>query len=210
MLMHLNIGVLAAWIADLISSAGYGGLIVLMGLESACLPIPSELVMPFAGYLVSVGKLNFWLAVTAGALGCNLGSALAYEVGARGGRPALQRWGRYILLSQGEIDKVDRLFEQYGVVSALVGRLLPIVRTFIALPAGIARMNRLRFHIYTFIGSWLWCLALTYVGYQLGIHWNSNRAWHSVMHNLDVLAAGLLLIAICYFVVSRVRALRSP
>lgn len=207
--MHLAIAALATGITDLMSAAGYGGLIILMGLESACLPIPSELVMPFAGYLVSVGKLNFWLAVTAGAIGCNLGSALAYEVGARGGRSALKRWGRYILLSQKEIDKIDHLFERYGTITTLVGRLLPVVRTFIALPAGIARMNRLRFHLYTFIGSWLWCLALTYAGFQLGVQWNSNPTLHAVMHNLDVLVVGLLLIGLCYFVVSRVRALKS-
>lgn len=180
-----------------------------MALESACLPIPSELILPFAGYLVSIGKLNFWLTVTVGAIGCNLGSAVAYEIGAHGGRAVLERWGGYILLGPKDVEKVDRLFERFGAISTLVGRLLPVIRTFIALPAGIARMNRVRFHSYTFIGSWLWCLALTTVGYELGVQWNTNPAWHAVMHNADVLVVGLVTIAICYVLFCRLRIPRQ-
>jgi membrane protein DedA with SNARE-associated domain len=193
---------LAHWITGAIAYAGYPGLIALMAMESACLPIPSEVIMPFAGYLASIGRFNIWLAATFGALGCNIGSAIAYEIGARGGRPFLQRRGRYVLLDQHELDRVDRLFQRYGAISVLVGR------SFIALPAGIARMNRLTFHIYTFLGSWPWCLALAWVGYQLGLRWNSDPALHAVMHDLDLAVAGLLVLALGYFVFTRVRSLR--
>ena len=207
--MQASVQGLAHWITGAIAYAGYPGLIALMAMESACLPIPSEVVMPFAGYLASIGRFNIWLAATAGAIGCNIGSGIAYEIGARGGRPFLQRWGRYVLLDQHELDRVDRLFSRCGAISVLVGRLLPIVRTFIALPAGIAHMNRLTFQIYTFIGSWPWCLALAWVGYQLGVRWNSDPALHAIMHDLDLAVALLLAMAVGYFVFTRVRSLRS-
>lgn len=200
---------LAHWITSVIAYAEYAGLIALMAMESACLPIPSEVIMPFAGYLASVGRFNLWLVATFGALGCNLGSAIAYEIGARGGRPFVARWGRYVLLDQHELDRVDRLFNRFGAISVLVGRLLPIVRTFIALPAGIARMNRVTFHFYTFVGSWPWCFALAWVGYQLGARWDKDPALHMVMHDLDLVVAIVLVLAVGYFVFIRIRALRS-
>jgi membrane protein DedA with SNARE-associated domain len=207
--MHPAVQGLAHWITSAIAYAGYPGVIAMMAMESACLPIPSEVVMPFAGYLASIGRFNLWAAATFGAIGCNIGSAIAYEIGAWGGRPFLQRWGRYVLLDPRELDRVDRLFIRYGAISVLVGRLLPIVRTFIALPAGIARMNRVRFQLYTFVGSWPWCLALAWVGYQLGKRWNSDPALHAIMHDLDLGVAVLLVLAVVYFVFTRVRALRA-
>jgi membrane protein DedA with SNARE-associated domain len=198
------------WITAAIAYAGYPGLVALMAMESACLPIPSEVIMPFAGYLASVGRFNLWLAATFGAIGCNIGSAIAYEIGARGGRPFLRRWGRYLLLNQHDLDRVDRLFARYGAISVLVGRLLPILRTFIALPAGIAHMNRAAFHLYTFIGSWPWCFLLAWVGYQLGVRWSSDPALHAVMHDLDLAIAGVLVLAAGYFVFTRIRSLSRP
>jgi membrane protein DedA with SNARE-associated domain len=147
-----------------ISAGGYAGVVALMALESACIPLPSEVIMPFAGYLVSTGRFGLFLVATAGAVGCNIGSTVAFEVGARGGRPLVERWGARLHLNPGEIEWADRWFERRGSITVLIGRLLPIVRTFIALPAGIARMNRGRFHVYTFVGSWFWCLALAYIG----------------------------------------------
>jgi membrane protein DedA with SNARE-associated domain len=207
--MQLGVQGLSHWITGAIAYAGYPGVMALMAMESACLPIPSEVIMPFAGYLASIGRFNLWLVATAGAIGCNIGSAIAYEIGARGGRPFLERWGRYVLLDQHELDRVDRLFSRYGAISVLIGRLLPIVRTFIALPAGIARMNRTKFHIYTFVGSWPWCFALAWVGYQLGVRWNSDPALHAIMHKLDLGVAVLLVLALSYFLFTRLRALRS-
>lgn len=152
--------------------------------------------MPFAGYLASTGRFSLALTATAGAVGCNLGSALAYELGRRGGRPLEERWGAYVLLDRHDLDLADRFFARFGADAVLITRLLPVVRTFIALPAGIARMPRLRFHIYPFIGSWPWCMALAYVGYRLGERWATDLRLHSFMHRFDaVIVAGLVLLA---------------
>src|SRR5689334_2500079 len=155
---------LAAWIVAVISATGYFGIVILMAIESACIPLPSEIIMPFAGYLVSQGHFNLVMAATAGALGCNLGSALAYAVGQYGGRPFVERWGGYLLITRRDLDAADRFFARYGSLAVFIGRLLPVVRTFIALPAGIVRMPLVKFHLYTFVGSWIWCFVLAYIG----------------------------------------------
>src|SRR5215469_11957258 len=126
------ISTLAAWIVGVISAGGYFGVIVLMAVESACIPLPSEIIMPFAGYLVSVGRFSLIGAATAGALGCNIGSTVAYYVAAKGGRTAFERWGRYVLITSAELDRADHFFARYGAITVFVGRLLPVVRTFIA------------------------------------------------------------------------------
>src|SRR5512136_69803 len=132
---------LARFIISVISSAGYLGIVLLMAIESACIPLPSEVIMPFSGYLVSVGRFKLaWVAV-AGALGCNLGSFVAYYVGSLGGRPLVEKYGRYVLITRHDLALADRFFARYGDWAVFVARLLPVVRTFIALPAGIARMN---------------------------------------------------------------------
>lgn len=184
---------LAAVITALISALGYAGVALLMAIESTCVPIPSEVIMPFAGYLVSTGRFSLVLVATAGALGCNIGSTLAYLVGAHGGRPLVERWGRYVLLRQAELDRADRFFARYGSVTVFLSRLLPLVRTFISLPAGIARMPFLKFQIYTFLGSWPWCFALAYAGMKLGQAWDNSPALHRAMHALDLLVLVLLL-----------------
>lgn len=183
-----------------ISAGGYAGVAALMALESACIPIPSEIIMPFAGYLVSTGRFSLVLVATAGAVGCNIGSAVAFEVGARGGRPLVERWGAWLLINSSEIEWADRWFERRGSITVLIGRLLPVVRTFIALPAGIARMNRWRFHVYTFVGSWFWCFALAYIGMQLGGRWNSDPRLKAWMHSFDVAILGVIVVAIGAFV----------
>jgi membrane protein DedA with SNARE-associated domain len=203
--MHSAIGSLATFIASIISQAGYGGVAFLMAVESACLPLPSEVIMPFAGYLASIGRFNLYLAATAGAIGCNLGSAVAYEIGAWGGRPFIHRWGRYILVEERELARVERLFHRHGGITVLVGRLLPVIRTFIALPAGIGHMNRTRFHIYTFIGSWPWCYGLALAGYELGTHWDSSPLLQSIMHRADVVVILLILAGLSYFLFTRLR-----
>jgi membrane protein DedA with SNARE-associated domain len=156
------------WVID---GTGYAGVAILMAIESACIPLPSEIIMPFAGYLVSTGRFNLYWAATAGAIGCNLGSILAYEIGYYGGRPMVERYGSYILMSQHDVDMADRFFKRFGGAAIFIGRLLPVIRTFIALPAGIARMPRIPFHVYTFVGSWPWCFGLAWLGMKLGDHW---------------------------------------
>lgn len=190
----------ATFIIAVISAGGYAGIALLMGIESACIPLPSEIIMPFAGYLVYAGQLNLFWVATAGAIGCNLGSIPAYWLGAWGGRPAVERFGRYILLSRHDLDRTQNFFEKYGGITVLLGRLLPVVRTFIALPAGIARMNQFRFHLYTFIGSWPWCYLLAYVGMKLGNKWETDPRFKEIFHRFHLGVEVVLVVAIVWFV----------
>src|SRR5215470_6890100 len=185
------------FIKSLIAFAGYGGIVVLMGIESACIPLPSELIMPFAGYLVFQGTMNLLWAATAGAIGCNVGSLVAYEIGYYGGRPLVERYGRWILMGRRELDWADRFFARWGQAAVFVARLLPVIRTFIALPAGIARMPRGKFHIYTFLGSWPWCFVLAYAGMKLGQNW---RELGKYFHQFDIVIGVGLVAAVTYFV----------
>lgn len=196
---------LGSIIVAVISATGYLGIVVLMTIESACIPLPSEITMPFAGYLVSTGQLNLWLVALAGALGCNIGSTIAYAIGYWGGRPLAERWGRYVLLNAHDIDVAEHFFARYGVATVFVGRLLPVIRTFIALPAGFARMNMWKFQIYSFIGSFIWCLGLAYLGEQLGIQWNDNPALKATFHNADIAIAALIVAAVAWFVWNHLR-----
>jgi membrane protein DedA with SNARE-associated domain len=164
---------LSDFITNLIGTFGYPGIIFLMTLESACMPVPSEIVMPFAGFAVQQGRLEFIATGMVGALGCLIGSVLSYTVGYYGGRPLLEKYGRYILISRHEIDLAHQWFERYGVITVFIARLLPIVRTFVSLPAGIARMDFKKFAIYSFVGSIPWCYALAYAGVLLGENWDA-------------------------------------
>ncbi len=200
---------LGSIIVSVISATGYFGVIVLMAIESACIPLPSEIIMPFAGYLVSTGQLNLWLVALAGAVGCNIGSTIAYGIGAWGGRPLAERWGRYVLLNTHDIDVAEGFFTRFGVATVFIGRLLPVVRTFIALPAGFARMNMWKFQIYSFVGSFIWSLGLAYVGEQLGIQWDSNPALKSAFHSADLVIVVVVVLAIGWFVWSHLRRRRG-
>jgi membrane protein DedA with SNARE-associated domain len=196
---------LAHFIIAVISKSGYAGIALLMGIESACIPLPSEIIMPFAGYLVHAGQLKLFWVATAGAIGCNLGSVIAYWIGAYGGRPMVEKFGRYVLLNEHDLDRVTHYFEKYGGITVFFGRLLPVVRTFIALPAGIAKMPQLRFHLYTFIGSWPWCYVLAYVGMRLGEHWDSDPRFKAIFHRFHLGVELLLVAAIAWFVWSHWR-----
>ena len=202
------IAALAHFVIATISSLGYAGIAVLMALESACIPIPSEVILPFAGYLVSTGRFDLWLVAIVGALGCNIGSTIAYAVGYAGGRPLVERFGRYILLDRAELTRVEGFFARYGSVTVLVSRMLPVVRTYIALPAGMARMNFWKFQAYTFIGSLPWCLALAYVGFRLGKAWETNPRLHAVMHDFTIATVAVLAGLIVWYGV-RVRRGRA-
>jgi membrane protein DedA with SNARE-associated domain len=176
---------LSALIVSTISTLGYPGLVLLMGIESACIPLPSEIIMPFSGYLVYTGRFNLWGAAVAGAIGCVVGSIVAYWAGMYGGRPFIERYGRYILISQHDLNLADGWFARRGEVIVFSSRLLPVIRTFIAFPAGIAKMNLTRFVIYTFVGSFPWCLGLAYVGQKLGEEWNKNDTLKNLFHRFD-------------------------
>jgi membrane protein DedA with SNARE-associated domain len=198
--------IVVSWIIAAISASGYAGIAALMALESACIPLPSEIIMPFAGYLVSTGRLSLLMAATAGALGCNIGSTIAYLIGAYGGRPAVLRWGKYVLFSEADLERFDGYFERYGSAAVFISRLLPVVRTFISLPAGIAGMPFLKFQIYTFVGSWPWCFGLTYLGLKLGEQWNRNPTAQAFFHRFDWLVIISLAGVIAFYVYRRASA----
>jgi membrane protein DedA with SNARE-associated domain len=195
---------LSAWIVAVIAASGYGGVVFLMALESACVPLPSEITLPFSGYLVATGRFNLNLVALAGAMGCLLGSYAAYFAGASGGRRLLERYGRYILIAPHDLEIADRFFERWGGPAVLVGRLLPVVRTFIALPAGIARMRLLPFTIYTLAGSYLWCLGLTYAGMQLGAHWSGLGPY---FHRFDGIVVMAMLAGGAWVIYNRLRGI---
>jgi membrane protein DedA with SNARE-associated domain len=202
------ISAVASWIVGVISTTGYLGIVFLMAIESACIPLPSEVIMPFAGYLVSIGKINLIGAATAGALGCNVGSTVAYYVAAKGGRTVLERWGKYVLISRAELERTDRFFARYGAATVFFGRLLPVVRTFIAFPAGLARMPMMKFQIYTFLGSWPWCFGLAYVGYVLGARWDSDPTLRKLFHDFDAAIAIIVLAGLVWLIWLRWRESR--
>jgi membrane protein DedA with SNARE-associated domain len=188
------------FVISVISHGGYAGIVLLMGIESACIPLPSEIIMPFSGYLVHTGRFKLIWVALAGALGCNAGSVVAYYVGVLGGRPLVERYGRFVLVTHHDLELADRWFARYGDWAVFFARLLPVVRTFIALPAGIARMNFLRFNVYTFLGSLPWCLALAYAGVKLGERWTILRQY---FHRFDTVIIVLILAGGVWFIHSR-------
>ena len=152
---------------------GYWGIYVGMIIESSCIPLPSEAIMLFSGFMVASGVFSFWIVVTAGVLGNLTGSILTYWVGASGGRPFLQKYGRYVLINAEHIEKADRWFNRYGDWTVFFTRNMPVIRTFISLPAGISRMNFPKFFIFTLVGCIPWNIALTFLGFKLGKNWQS-------------------------------------
>jgi membrane protein DedA with SNARE-associated domain len=201
---------LFGWISGVISAMGYGGIVLLMGIESACIPLPSEMIMPFAGYLVSIDRFSLLGISLAGAIGCVVGSIPAYYAGRYGGRPLVEKYGKYILVNADHLAVAERFFGRRGDITVLIARLLPVVRTFIAFPAGVARMPMGKFIAYTFIGSFPWCLGLGWVGMQVGEHREVLTPW---FHKADALIVAVIVVAVAWFVwkqtSSRRRAARS-
>jgi membrane protein DedA with SNARE-associated domain len=189
---------------------GFPGVILLMAIESACIPLPSEIIMPLAGWMLiadkGLGLEYVVLAGFCGAVGNVIGSLVAYEVGAWGGRPFLYRWGKYILITRHDIERADRWFDRYGDRITFFSRLLPVVRTFISLPAGIARMKIGKFVLYAFLGAFLWSTGLAYGGYLLGQHWDKIR---EAIRPFDYPIVAVFLVIVAFFVWRRLRALRS-
>ena len=191
-----------AILVGLITAGGYWSVIVLMAIQSACIPIPSEVVMPLAGYALAHSQLDLILLATVASLASNLGSIPAYWVGARGGRPMVERYGSYLLLSRHDLDRVDSFFVRFGSFAVLIGRMLPIIRTFIAFPAGVAKMNLWKFHIYTFIGSWPWCYALAYVGMKLGDSFNTDPRFKQIFDRFHLGVEAVIVVCFILFVTS--------
>ena len=205
MIAHI-LTLLTTFVVAVISRLGYAGLFLLMTLENVFPPLPSEIILPFAGYLAYTGRFNLWWVATVGAIGCNAGSGIVYYLSAKGARPFLLRHGKYLLISHREIEQADRWFEKYGQWAVFFSRLVPLVRSLIALPAGVARMNFWRFHLYTFLGSWIWCFLLAYAGYELGEHWPTLRTY---FQRFDNLIGILLLLAGIAYVWIQLRRLRQ-
>ena len=182
------------------------GVVALMAVESACIPVPSEIIMPLAGWmLIRAKSLNVAFTLVAGAygaLGNTIGSAIAYGVGMWGGRPFLERFGKYILISRHDLEQADRWFTKRGNWSVFISRLLPVVRTFISLPAGIARMKFLPFLVYTFIGSFIWSTGLAYGGYKLGEHWEQLR---DIMRPFDPLVIAIVVVLMALYIYRHIR-----
>ncbi len=189
MAAHL-FAIIAGFVISTIRAFGYGGVVFLMAVESACIPLPSEIILPFAGYLVFMHQLQLLPVGIAGAFGCVIGSIIAYAIGAYGGRPLIEKYGKYVLVSRHDLDMADRWFNRYGTMIVFTGRLLPVVRTFISLPAGISRMNFFKFIVYTFIGSLIWSLLITWIGFKLGQQWDTLGPY---FHRFDdvILIAGI-------------------
>ena len=200
---------LGGFIIIVISGSGYLGIVLLMAIESACIPLPSEIIMPFSGYLASTGRFDLFFVATAGALGCNVGSTVAYAAGRYGGRALIERWGSYVLISRRDLRAADRFFARFGGIAVLVGRLLPVIRTFIAFPAGVACLPQLKFQVYTFVGSWPWCFALAYIGYRLGQQWDSDPRLYAAFRRFDWLAVVLILIGAGLYVWRHLRNSRE-
>jgi membrane protein DedA with SNARE-associated domain len=200
---------LAVFTTGAISALGYGGVVLLMGIESACIPLPSEIIMPFAGYLVYAGRFTLHGAALAGAVGCIAGSIPAYYLGLYGGRPLIERYGKYVLVSRHELDLADRLFARRGQWVVLGARLLPVIRTFIAFPAGVARMNMARFILYTFVGSYPWCYGLAWVGMKLGEQWDKDPRLKAAFHRFDLAIGVALVVAVVWFVWHKLRAAKA-
>jgi len=197
---------LAGFITGVIGSLGYGGVMLLMAIESACIPLPSEVTLPFAGYLVFKGELSLWGVALAGAAGCVLGSLVAYAVGAWGGRPLVERYGRYLLISSRDLGLADRWFARHGDITIFVARLLPVVRTFIAFPAGVARMALGKFVVYSFLGSLIWCWALAWVGARLGEHWDTLGTY---FHRFDALILAAIVAGAAWWIWRHLRHLKA-
>ena len=184
-------------IKQLIQFGGYGGIFLLMALESMCLPIPSEIVLPFGGWLAYSGTMDWILVGLAGTAGCIFGSALAFWAGMKGGRQFVCKYGKYVFLNEGHLDTTERWFKKYGASMIFLTRVLPIVRTFISLPAGMARMDFKKFIGLTAIGSAIWCFALAYIGYALGPDWQTIQTW---FNQADILILVFLLVLLVWWI----------
>jgi len=191
------ITILSRFVISTISTLGYTGILLTMAIESACIPLPSEIIMPFSGYLVTTGQFTMLGVTLAGAVGNVIGSIAAYYAGIWGGRPFVERYGPYFLMSHRDLDIADRWFAKYGEAAVFFSRMLPVIRTFISLPAGIAKMHFPRFVLFTFIGSIPWCYGLAYVGVKTGERWDQLREY---FHEFDLVIGLGLALLIGYFV----------
>jgi membrane protein DedA with SNARE-associated domain len=196
-MLEAILATISSWITGLIALTGYLGILFLMLIESAGIPAPSEVIMPFSGFLVAEGRLNIWLVAAMGTLGNLFGSWLAYWIGSVGGRPLVERFGRYVFLSAHDLDLAERWFQKYGKSTTFFSRLLPVVRTYISFPAGTAKMDFGQFSVYTALGAFPWSLLLAYIGFKLGENWEAIRNY---FRGAEVIIAGVLIVGIGWWI----------
>jgi membrane protein DedA with SNARE-associated domain len=187
---------LSNYITQFISSIGYLGVFILMTLESAALPVPSEVVMPFSGYLSYRGVFDLTLITIVGAAGCMAGSVISYYVGLKGGRPFLAKYGKYFFINYRHVEHAENWFNKYGDKAVFFSRLFPVVRTFISLPAGIAKYSLKKLTLYSFLGSLPWCFGLAYIGFRLGPYWMNIIRF---FNGLDIVIVVILILCAFYF-----------
>jgi membrane protein DedA with SNARE-associated domain len=197
---------LVEFVHGTIDALSYAGIALLMAIESANVPLPSELILPYAGYMVQQGTLDFHLAALAGAVGCVLGSLPSYWLGYVGGRPFLRKYGKWMLLTEHDLETAERWTERYGDWAFFICRMLPVVRTFISLPAGILKARFWPFTILTFVGSWIWSYALVYVGVYFG---ENLETFRHIWHKFDYAIIGVLLVLGILYVWKHVKHLRA-
>lgn len=193
-------------VTQVITFTSYGGVFFLMLLESCGLPIPSEVIMPFTGFLVAGGGMNFWLAVLAGTFGNLFGSLLAYYIGFKGGRPLIEKYGKYMLLSKHDLDSADKWFSGHGDSTVFIGRLMPIIRTYISFPAGIAKMNIKKFCFYTFIGALPWAALFAWLGMKLHNHW---QVIHEKFNSFTLFFGILIIVLIILYIWRHLKNLKK-
>ncbi len=202
-MIHQLMAALDSFTTGMIDSLGHWGIFITMTLESACIPLPSEVIMLFGGFLTAQGILSFWWVVAAGVFGNLLGSIIAYAVGKYGGRSVLEKYGKYILFNHEHMQKSEAFFNRYGSWATFFGRMLPVIRTFISLPAGIARMNFKKFIVFTLLGCIPWNILLTYLGVKLGMHWETAQAYFKPLTIVGVL---IVLIVVGWYIYKNIKA----
>ena len=200
------LGPVSAWVKAQIAAMGYPAIIGMMTISGACIPLPSEIIMPFSGSLVSQGLFNLHLVALCGVLGDVIGSSISYAIGAYGGRGFVERYGKYVLITPHELDRAEKWYARFGDWAVLLSRMTPVVRSFTALPAGISRMRFGRFLLFTAIGALPWCYGLAYLGKVLGDHWEAIRGY---FHGADYVIVGVVGVLFVVWVVKHVRALRN-
>jgi len=204
--MSKILAIVSFWILSVISAFGYFGVVFLMAVESANIPLPSEIIMPFSGYLVAQGRFSLVGVALAGGTGCLLGSIFSYALGYFGGRPLVERYGKYFLVAPHDLELGERWLKKYGEWVAFFSRLVPVVRTFISFPLGIARVNFWRFCLYSFVGSVIWSFFLAYLGQKLGENWQAIKVY---FHGLDWLIAILAVLGVGYWIYRHLKHLTS-
>lgn len=193
---------ISVWALEIINTTGYVGIFILSVLESTAIPIPSEIVLPFSGFLAASGKFSLWGIVAISTLANLVGSIILFLVGRSGGRWILERYGKYVLIFKKDLDTADKWFSRHGAATVFFGRMLPIVRTFISLPAGIAKMSLTRFSLFTFLGALPWNFALAYIGYAAGERWNILEPY---FRKFDIVLGIAIVVGVSFYIIKKIR-----